>query len=336
MEQNTAPNPAEPSNDGSLDEGASLESSGPVVDQSSASTVPALTPVSGGSPAPKRESILRKLWHRGSIYLLAFGLLFVIAGIVIIVLYARNQDKASTATPTVKTQDLSAETLQQLANTNGLQVGDAKQVLNIQSNAVFAGTALIKGDLQVGGTIRTGGSLSLTGLTVTGPGSFQNLQAQDLAVAGRGAFTGQLSTQGSLNVGGSGSFSGPVSTPTLNANTLQLAGNLVLNNHIQAGGARPGASGGNALGSGGTTNISGSDTAGTIVINTGGGPGAGCFTNISFAKSFSSPRVIVTPVGGAAGGLQWYVNRNSNGFSVCTNSPAGAGQSFAFDYFVVD
>jgi hypothetical protein len=267
---------------------------------------------------------------------LTFGLIFIVALIIMMSMYVRSNERNAPKDATVPTQNLSAEALQELAEKGSLEVGEPEQVLNIQSNAVFSGTALVRGDLQVGGNIRTGGSLNLTGLTVSGPGSFQRLQTQDLAVDGRGAFTGQISTQSGFNAGGGGSFGGPVSTPTLNANTLNLAGNLVLTSHIQAGGQRPAASGANALGSGGTTNISGSDTAGTIVINTGGSPGAGCFTNVRFARAFNNPRVQVTPVGGGAGSLQWYVNRDANGFSICTNNGAPASSSFSFDYFVVD
>ena len=48
----------------------------------------------------------------------------------------------------------------------------------------------------------------------------------------------------------------------------------------------------------------------------------------------SQPRVIVSPIGAAAGQTQYYTTRSNNGFSICTNNPAPANQSFAFDYFV--
>lgn len=319
----------------SLEGGGSSYSDGstPVTSETGSYEAPQVTSYAPPPPPKKR---FRDHFHNGSIYLLIFMLLCIISVVVMIGMYVRSNERVAPTDGTIETQNLSGEALKELADKGNLEVGNPEQVLNIQSNAVFSGTALVRGDLQVGGNIRTGGSLNLTGLNVSGPGSFERLQARELSVAGAGTFTGQLSTQSNFNARGSGTFGGPVSTPVLNANTLQLNGELALNNRIRTGGGRPTAAGANALGSGGTTNISGSDTAGTIVINTGSGPAAGCFTNVTFSRAYSSPRVNVTPVGGAAGSLNWYVNRNASGFSVCTNNAAPAGQSFSFDYFVVD
>jgi hypothetical protein len=99
----------------------------------------------------------------------------------------------------------------------------------------------------------------------------------------------------------------------------------------------PGVGRGSAVGSGGTASLGGSDTAGSITINTGGGTGAGCFATVNFVRKFNStPHVIVTPVGSGAAGLGYYITRSTSDFSVCTTTPAPSGQTFGFDYFVVD
>ena len=140
-----------------------------------------------------------------------------------------------------------------------------------------------------------------------------------------------------LTVGGGGTFGGAVSAPQINVTSLQLSGNLTLTKHIAAGGATPSRSNGDALGSGGTTSVSGSDIAGSVNVNTGSGPSAGCFLTVNFTTKYnSSPRVMVTPVGSGAANLAYYTNRTTSNFSICAaNTPPG-NASFGFDYFVVE
>jgi hypothetical protein len=91
------------------------------------------------------------------------------------------------------------------------------------------------------------------------------------------------------------------------------------------------------LGAGGTVSVSGTDTAGTITINTGGSPAVGCFVTITFTQKFNAtPHVVVTPVGSAGGGLNYYVNRSASDFSLCTTNPAPGGANFSFDYIALD
>ncbi|HET8670877.1 MAG TPA: hypothetical protein VFM05_09720, partial [Candidatus Saccharimonadales bacterium] len=119
-------------------------------------------------------------------------------------------------------------------------------------------------------------------------------------------------------------------------NALQLNGDLTLNNHIIAGGPIPGSTRGGALGSGGTASVSGSDTTGSITINTGGSPGPGCFITVNFVKRFNgTPHVIVTPIASGAASINYYVDRSPTEFSICTTNSAPAGQTFGFDYLVI-
>ena len=272
--------------------------------------------------------------HRINIYLLIFILLLVIAGAIIAATYLASQNASKT---TIPTQTLNDSTLKQLA-TSDVTVGQPKQVHSVQSNAVFAGKVLIRDSLEVAGPIQVGGSLNIPGITVSGNSVFEQIQVnKNLGVQGDAAFQGQLSVQKNLSVAGSGTFGGPLSAPQLNVNTLQLNGNLSLTKHLSLGGATPSRDAGNALGSGGTVALSGSDSAGSININTGSSASAGCFVTVRFAQKFNAtPKVIVTPVGDAAGALSYYINRNSTSFSVCTATPAPALSSFGFDYFAVE
>lgn len=339
--QNTQPNQSDET-PRPLDEsgiGESLESVTP--DQAQSGTtgvdntgqlVSPQTPAQPPGQNPKHHR-LRAVWQRLNIYLLLFALLLVASGIIVTIAILKN---GKTAPATISNQTLSEQALKQLANT-GTTVGDPKQVLNVQSNAVFAGSVLFQKDLDVAGTIKVGGSLTLPGINVSGSSVFNQLQAKKLSIAGDTAINGQLTVQKSLSVNGSGTFNGPVNTPQLTANSLQLSGDLILTHHINAGGPIPGRSNGGALGAGGTSSVSGSDTAGSISIRTGSNPAAGCFITVNFVRSFAStPHVVVSPIGAAAGRLQYYVNRSTGSFSVCTASAASGGQSFGFDYIVFD
>lgn len=270
-----------------------------------------------------------------NIYLLGFVLLIVLAAIVAFVSYSRNQ-KEEAKQEALITEPLSQETLDQLKQTD-VRVGDPKQILTVESNAIFGGSVLVKKDLEVAGQLKIGGPLELPGIKVAGTSSFEQIQAKDLQIAGSGKIQGQFSVEQNLTVGGSLSVAGPLSAAQLTIQNLQVGGDLQLGRHIDAGGPTPGITRGSALGGGGSTGISGTDTAGTVNVNTGGGPSAGCFATITFSNPFGgTPHVVITPVGSAAANTRYYVNRTSSGFSICTATAAASGQSFAFDYIVID
>jgi hypothetical protein len=82
--------------------------------------------------------------------------------------------------------------------------------------------------------------------------------------------------------------------------------------------------------------LSGSDTSGSIIINTGSSPPAGCFATITFSQAFdTTPHVVVSPVSAGAADVGYYVTRSTTGFVLCGTSAAGSGQSFGFDYVVL-
>ncbi|HSX24059.1 MAG TPA: hypothetical protein VLE74_03100 [Candidatus Saccharimonadales bacterium] len=282
-------------------------------------------------PLPLRRSLvrrLRSLLARINIYLLIFILIVLLA--LAIVFIAVRQSRKQNESPSVTTQSLSQDALNQL-KTSDVTIGDPKQILNVGSNAIFAGTVLVRSNLEVAGQIKVGGSLSLPGITVAGISTLDQLQANSISI------TGSATIQKGLNVTGNGTFGGTLSASSLNINTLQLSGDLQLNRHIDAGGSGPGKSDGSALGGGGTSSVSGSDTAGTVNINTGGSTSAGCFVTVTFAQKFNdTPHVVITPIGSTAANLQYYVNRSGASFSICSANAAPATSSFSFDYIVID
>jgi cytoskeletal protein CcmA (bactofilin family) len=285
-------------------------------------------------PKKKMGDRVRGLVVHLNIYLLLFVLILVVAGVIVYVGIQRN--KKELQEPTLTTQELTTEALKEI-NQSETKVGDPKQTLTIESNAIFSGKVLVRDSLDVAGTIKVGGALNLPGITVSGSSNFDQIQANRLAVAGDASVQGTLSVQKNLTVAGGATFGGPISAPQLSVQSLQISNDLSITRHIDAGGPTPGKSDGSALGAGGTASVSGTDTAGTVTINTGGAPSAGCFVTINFATKFgSTPHVVLTPVGSAAAGLNWYINRTTTNFSICTTNPAPVGQNFAFDYIALD
>jgi hypothetical protein len=318
-----APPPAPSSGDESLDTPASSAAGPP--------------PAASGVGEPQQGAVDAKgggLKSTFNIYFIIF--IVVILAAVGAIVFAVSSAQKSAKDTTKKTQSLTSDQISTLKG-NTTIVGDTKQTLDVQSNAVFAGQVLVRSDLSVAGSLKLGGPLSLTNISVSGNGTFGGLSVSGTSTfAGNTAVQGALSVQKGLTVNGTASFGG-LNVGQLSVTSFQLSGDLSLNRHIITGGGTPTRVAGTALGGGGTVSISGSDTAGTLTINTGNSPPAGLFATVTFVQHYvSTPRVIVTPVGSAAGAINYYVNRDTSGFSIGASTPPPAGASFAFDYFVVN
>jgi hypothetical protein len=283
-----------------------------------------------GAPAAKKGGPLGAIRKVVNIYTIVFVLL-VLAGAAVVVISIKP-DKTVKTTPLGK---LSDQQLSQLKS-NSTLVGDPKQTLDIQSNTILEGQVLARSDLNVAGSLKVGGSLSLPSITIAGSANFAQAGVSGpLSVGGDTNLQGQLTVQKNLNVTGTASF-GSLSVSSLSVTSLQVKNDFSISKHIITSGGTPGRSFGTALGGGGTASVSGTDTAGTVNINTGGSPPAGLFVTVSFSQRFSNtPHVVITPVGSASGALQYYVSRDASGFSIGVSSPPPGGSNFAFDYIVI-
>ncbi len=283
-------------------------------------------------------SRLRQFAAGLNIYLLMFMLLLIIGGIIFFVVFQASQDSQEAS---FETQELTQEAIDELVGSDA-RVGDPNQVLTVEADSVFTGKVLIRDGLDVAGPIRVGGSLSLPGITVSGSSAFDEVTINTLNIAGDASIQGQLSVQEGLTVSGPVTFSGTFSAASFSIQSLQVDQELLVNRHIDAGGPTPGISGGGAIGSGGTVTISGTDTAGTVTVNIGGGAGAGVLATVNFANSFNgTPHVVITPVAAQGspvitGSQKFYLsNRTSNSFSIATSGALPSG-SLSFDYIVID
>lgn len=292
-------------------------------------------PGDGKKKKKKNRTPIKGLAGRLNVYLLLFVFIILVAGVVTFVSYQRSKDANKKDNQTVSTTPLSEEDLEKLRQTD-VKVGDPKQVLSVESNAIFAGKVLIRDSLEVAGQIKVGGPLNLPGISVSGSSLFDQVQINNLQISGNATVQGQLNVQGAASISGGLTVGGTISAARLNIEVLTINQDIQLTRHIDSGGGNPGKTDGSALGAGGTGSVSGTDTAGTINLNTGGGTVAGCFITITFTQRFNAPHVVVTPVGSAAGSLNYYINRGPTNFSLCTNNAAPVGQNFAFDYVVID
>ncbi|HEX8763065.1 MAG TPA: hypothetical protein VF733_04895 [Candidatus Saccharimonadales bacterium] len=288
------------------------------------------------TPASAKTPFFKRLWQKFNIYLLLFVLVILVAIGLTIGMFLKNRNDSKKAESIISSQNLSDSALKQLANSD-VTVGNPKQVLKVESNALFSGSVLVRGDLEVAGSVKIGNELQLPGITVSGSSRFNQLQADNLTIGSNATVQGTFNAKKGINVSGNSTFDGLLSAAQISTNALILNGDLKLTHHITAGGPTPDLNRGSALGSGGTASVGGSDTTGSIVINTGSGPGAGCFATIVFAKKFdSTPHVTITPIGSGAAAINYYVNRSSTEFSICTTNPAPSGQTFGFDYIILN
>lgn len=285
-------------------------------------------------PKKKKKLSIKRLVSGLNIYLLLFILVLLLAGIIVFVSMQRSQEE--TAQVATETQELTPEELEEIRGSDA-KVGDPRQNLTIESNAIFSGKVLVRDSLDVAGTIRVGEALNLPGLTVSGTSAFDQVTANGLSVSGDASIQGQVNIQENLAVTGSATFGSTVSAPEINIGALRITNDLSFGRHLDAGGGTPTKTDGSAVGSGGTTSLSGTDTAGTLTVNTGGSPGAGCFATIRFSQPFNgSPHITITPVGSAAAAVNYYITRSTTTFSICAANNPPAGSSFSFDWLAID
>jgi hypothetical protein len=93
-----------------------------------------------------------------------------------------------------------------------------------------------------------------------------------------------------------------------------------------------------AAGQGATVTVEGTDTAGTITIQTQTGDTftSGEVASLTFTQALRlPPKVQLTPVNENSMGLKYYVLRDEQGFKLMIGDALEAGKTYTFDYFVI-
>lgn len=294
-------------------------------------------PPKPGKPQHSRD--WSRVRNRARVFASVSGLfIFLIAiGSVGGYFYSASKKNSPATKPTVTS--LSPEELAKLTEV-GTNLGSSGQTLNIGANALFRGQVDITGALTVGGAFSANGPVTLSQLNITGTTALAGLNVNSNLTVG-----GATNLQQTLNVAGLATFSsginagGSSSVNALNAasisvQTINISGPLSIR-HLATQGPAPIFVTGTAVGAGGTGNLSGNDTAGTVNFSTGSGPAAGVLGTVTFRSAFTStPHVLISPLTGAAGASNVYVTRTSGGFQLRTDTPLPAGAVVNFDYFV--
>lgn len=294
----------------------------------------------------------KKLLSKVNIYLVLFIFVVVVAGAAYVVMFFMNQKAEDVRIETTK---ITEETLEQLKTSDAV-VGDPRQILTIESNAVITGKVVMRDTLDVAGGLSVGGPLSLSSINTAGPGTFESLQTNDLQAAGNLSVGGLLDVVGTISTGENLSVAGSINGGgRLDiGGQATIGGNLNVNGTISArginfdeisitriniSGNNPSASVGGAAGGGGTASVNGTDTAATVTVNTGGGTGVGILATINFTGAFKSnnPHPVITPNGPGCAHIAYYItNVSSTQFSIATASAPPAGTSCRFNYIVIN
>lgn len=294
---------------------------------------PSTTKESKPPESNKKSGIVEKI--KGlNIYMVAF---IVVVAIAATVIYIALRGDSSQTQISINDDELTQDIVDELL-ANETSVGDVNQTLTVEANAIFNGKILVKDSLDVAGSINVGGPLTLPGITVSGSSTFDDVEVgNNLSILGNSSVQGTLSVQNGLTVVGDGTFSGTVSAAAISATDFEFVGDLQFTRHLDSGGSIPSIASGSAVGSGGTVSISGTDTSGTITINTGSGPASGILATITFNKSFNStPQVVFSAANSNAALLDAYVSRSSTKFTLRTANVPSASSTYIFNFVVIE
>lgn len=340
QEKGTSPASAQDTKDASpLDGNAPEESK-----DASESTDSEATKKEGEEKPAATQRGLKQTLKRFWLYLVIVLLVAVIGGVYAVV--SSLQNKKTPPPPSVQSQAMTEEQLKQLAKTPNSSSG---QTLTIQGDSILDGQDAIRGNLNVAGDIQAGGTLSIPALTISNTGNFGNAQVSSLQVATTSSL-GSATLQNGLNLAGNTSIS-DVTVGTLTATRFIMTSNGVITvpHHLMFTGNFPHRTiSFGVLGNGGEASVNGSDTNGTVSLNTGSGPRPGCFITVIFLIPFAGPaNILLGPIGlGSAGsqdgsGLHPYVQPvtdpttgNTTAFKICTTSTPLPNQAFGFSYLV--
>ena len=252
--------------------------------------------------------------------------------------YLNSQVKAP-AEPKLSVSNLTPEDIAKLGEV-GNNLGSSGQTLNIGADALFRSAVNVTGDTTIGGRLTSNGTASLNGLNLSGAAAGTSLNlSSNLNVGGTSTMQQSLTVAGLTTLSGGLNAGGNTSVNALNATSIAVR-NITISGpltvaHLVTQGPVPILVTGPAVGGGGTSSISGNDTAGTVTFNTGSGPSAGVLGTVTFRAAYTAGvHVLLSPITAGAASTSYYVTRTSGGFQIHAASPAPAGTTISFDYLV--
>jgi hypothetical protein len=335
------------------------QSDGEAAEPEETTAAPAKTaPGAPAAPDARQKLRLRRTTYRPSHKATFIGLAVIIGILAInavIITFVINGQNTSTTAPNLSEVTLSTSSLNKLGVSRNA-VGNSAEELVVGPNSRFNGTVTVGSNVSIAGQLTLNskfsasdasltnlqaGDTSLSKLNVNGDGTVSNFNLrQNLTVVGTSILQGPvtlsqlLTVNNSVNVVGNVAVGGQLTVRSFQASNLVSDTTLTIGGHIITAGLGPSFARGSALRGVDTVSVGGNDSAGTIQINIGAGSiSAGTLIQVAFHAGFSNtPHVVVSPVGGSLG--NYYVNRNSSGFSIVATGSVPYG-GYAFDYIVV-
>ena len=175
------------------------------------------------------------------------------------------------------------------------------------------------------------------------------LQGSDLTLSGSATINGSAGVGGNLNVIGDTTLANltvngsTVFTGSLTVQNISVA-NITINGHIITAGNNPVITAGTAAGVADPLNnvpapiatIDGNDTAGSITIVAGANTVAGDLVEVTFNNAFTkTPKVMINAGNVDAANLKFYRDADTGKFRIKLPQAPTAGQTYTFDYMVV-
>ena len=269
------------------------------------------------------------------------------AGIVFGAYYFLNHTNVKKATPipVTKLDGADLEKLKTFFGSNA--IGNNSEVLTVTASSLFKNRVALGSDLKVVGGVDVAGATNLGDLAVTKVATLGVVNARgSLTVAGPtvlqspAILSAGVTVNGNVVASGNGTFGGSISAGVVNARELAVA-NLNLSGHIVISGQVPSAGVTSLAGTGGFSTIDGTDSAGTVVINTGTVPASvlklgGLLGTVTFKIPYPKmPRVLITPIGSTSASIPYYIQKSPTGFTIGVNADPRSSSSYAFDYWVI-
>jgi hypothetical protein len=296
---------------------------------------------------PKGKATLTRIYRKADIMTTLFTFVgAIIAGAIILGVYAYLTRSKSTTPPPTKVTTLDKSELEKLdAFFNGNSAGKSSEILTISSSSLFKNRVAVSSDLKVVGALQVSATTALAdltvdktstlgvtnvrgSLTVSGPATFQNP-----AILGAGA-----TVNGNLAVSGNGSFGGSVSAGTLTVRDLTVSGTLNLSGHISIAGVNPSAAPASSFVS--SASVSGNDAGGSVTISMPpvGAQALGAnLVTVTFHTAYPRvPNIVITPVGRGSALFQPYILKTATNFTIGAATIPGNSNatSYTFDYWI--
>ena len=182
--------------------------------------------------------------------------------------------------------------------------------LNVLNNATVGNSLIVNGNITASQNLNVSGAITTSGLTVTGVSTLDSL-----IVNGNANIAGNLTVSGDTTVE-----------------------DLYVNGRIITTGNTPTVANGSVLGALDVTDVEGNDSAGlvTVEFDATSTPVVGEQVVVTFDETYTAaPRIALTAKDANSATVRTFVETSTTGFTVHFIDAPVAGETYTFDYIVI-